>query len=523
MPGKIVSFTDGSRLNMKEITEDNSILEIKDVSLDDIVMTYDETFQMNCFGLDGNNKRVITSMDTLRRSINLYGQVVPIIVSVIDEDAIEPQYQIIDGLKRFYVAITDKQTKIRAIVIKKEIKSAKSIIRLLSNQKVVDSPESIIDEARTVRSQTDDIRESFIEQIYGLDFGSLEYLNNALLNSQEDAKTRRLVDKYRNGELTVGSLVKKLNMLYGESVKYDTHKLSNRIRDLAKDIDDDPERIKAIEERLDPEKQFNDQGVDKFDHRLKMNRKNSSSDENERTVADAESLLRAKQNKNVELIKSPEVDMSAKNLKEKDDERQFVGERHPLPKATRLAILDRDDYTCQVCGAGGRTQPALVSQFQIHHMVDVQLGGNDDQDNLILLCEQCHALITKHKSFAQKPIPDWAPQYDPTTEELDDNPDMWTIMVLSKIENTAYRSTINQISNCDSDIGRKVKHRNITVGQAIKRLRNKLVIKHNFSPYKLFQIGVINLYQEKASLGYRIPNQKIREKAIEKYQKAHKS
>ena len=129
---------------------------------------------------------------------------------------------------------------------------------------------------------------------------------------------------------------------------------------------------------------------------------------------------------------------------------------------------------------------------------------------MILLCKQCHSLITNHKSFPTKPIPQYSPQYEPTTEELDNNPNMWTIMVLARIEKITYQDTLDQISNYDSKIGNQVKHHSITIGQAIKKLKNKLIIKNNFDTYKLFKEGIIDMYQEKASLGYTIINQDIR-------------
>ena len=83
--GKTVTFTDGSRLDMKTITENNEMMTIEWINLKDIVITYDNNFQTSNFGLDGNNSKVLSSMDTLRRSINLYGQISPILVSIIDE------------------------------------------------------------------------------------------------------------------------------------------------------------------------------------------------------------------------------------------------------------------------------------------------------------------------------------------------------------------------------------------------------------------------------------------------------
>ncbi|MEU4095266.1 HNH endonuclease signature motif containing protein [Streptomyces sp. NPDC026673] len=52
----------------------------------------------------------------------------------------------------------------------------------------------------------------------------------------------------------------------------------------------------------------------------------------------------------------------------------------------RYKILDRDKRTCQDCG---RTPKEGVS-LQIHHILPVHKGGQNDDENLITLCIQCH-------------------------------------------------------------------------------------------------------------------------------------
>lgn len=52
----------------------------------------------------------------------------------------------------------------------------------------------------------------------------------------------------------------------------------------------------------------------------------------------------------------------------------------------REAILHRDNYTCQVCGK-------KHIRLEVHHIVFRSQGGTDDENNLITLCEDCHAGI----------------------------------------------------------------------------------------------------------------------------------
>ena len=52
------------------------------------------------------------------------------------------------------------------------------------------------------------------------------------------------------------------------------------------------------------------------------------------------------------------------------------------------AVLNRDSYTCQICGAKN-------TRLEVHHIVYRSKGGTDNEDNLITLCESCHKKIHK--------------------------------------------------------------------------------------------------------------------------------
>jgi 5-methylcytosine-specific restriction endonuclease McrA len=47
------------------------------------------------------------------------------------------------------------------------------------------------------------------------------------------------------------------------------------------------------------------------------------------------------------------------------------------------AVLNRDNYTCQLCGK-------KHIRLEVHHIIFRSNGGTDDENNLITLCETCH-------------------------------------------------------------------------------------------------------------------------------------
>lgn len=65
-----------------------------------------------------------------------------------------------------------------------------------------------------------------------------------------------------------------------------------------------------------------------------------------------------------------------------------------ISKETRAYVLDRNGYTCQMCGAvAGEPHPfdpARRTRLHIGHIVDKSMGGTDDPSNLRALCSVCN-------------------------------------------------------------------------------------------------------------------------------------
>jgi len=53
--------------------------------------------------------------------------------------------------------------------------------------------------------------------------------------------------------------------------------------------------------------------------------------------------------------------------------------------AIRGRILKRDNGLCQA-----RDEGCEGNAVEVHHIVPIELGGTNDDDNLISLCEMCH-------------------------------------------------------------------------------------------------------------------------------------
>ena len=65
-----------------------------------------------------------------------------------------------------------------------------------------------------------------------------------------------------------------------------------------------------------------------------------------------------------------------------------------ISKETRAFVLDRNGFTCQMCGAvAGETHPydsTRKTRLHLGHTIDKSLGGTDDPSNLRAICSVCN-------------------------------------------------------------------------------------------------------------------------------------
>lgn len=80
-----------------------------------------------------------------------------------------------------------------------------------------------------------------------------------------------------------------------------------------------------------------------------------------------------------------------------------------ISKETRAFVLDRNGFTCQMCGAvAGEPHPydeTRKTRLHIGHVIDKSMGGSDDPTNLRAICSVCNegaANLTADRPSAQK-------------------------------------------------------------------------------------------------------------------------
>ena len=65
--------------------------------------------------------------------------------------------------------------------------------------------------------------------------------------------------------------------------------------------------------------------------------------------------------------------------------------RNPIPRLVEKRLYKEANSQCPRC------EQADVATLQVHHIRPVAEGGSDDEENLIVLCSNCHSKVTKGK------------------------------------------------------------------------------------------------------------------------------
>lgn len=80
-------------------------------------------------------------------------------------------------------------------------------------------------------------------------------------------------------------------------------------------------------------------------------------------------------------------------LREAPKERSDVVFARSISAKVRAEVLDRNGFTCQMCGlTPGEIDPSTGRKVRLHigHIVDKSLGGKDELSNFRTLCSTCN-------------------------------------------------------------------------------------------------------------------------------------
>ncbi len=80
-------------------------------------------------------------------------------------------------------------------------------------------------------------------------------------------------------------------------------------------------------------------------------------------------------------------------------------ERNKMTKALRQRIIERDNYTCQICGNSTYNEPNLL--LEVDHIIPISKGGKTVDNNLQCLCWKCNRSKGNKLPTFTNTIPCW--------------------------------------------------------------------------------------------------------------------
>lgn len=304
----------------------------------------------------------------LMRSVEELGVLVPIQVMIsegyaeyVEETGSEegydgPKYVLLDGLRRIFASKKNGLDRINAVIYDFEDKDKGSdMVNILS---------SILNKVQKKSWSEIWYMYQVLESQSALSPGNIEYLLQ--LEPGDAMKLKEVMtrkDEFPEPAEDLLSKKKTLQQAYNM-----LNKLMKEQDQLAK------EDISGVSDMEETEGVINGEGSD-----------DKLSDEEVKEILDMESSFDG------DLSEEDFDELMGNNL---PDDRQTVGERHPLDPALRAAVLQRDGYCCQITGRGkGLPAPIALGILNVHHKIPVHCGGTDSMDNLITICLDAHTLI----------------------------------------------------------------------------------------------------------------------------------
>ena len=406
---------------------------------------------------DKQNKLNVTerlSQEQLTTSIIKYGMLLPIMVFPNNLYDLSQGYTIIDGEKRAKAELQNGQSKIRSLIMYNVTPNTAKVMRLMLNERVYINADHLFDLYDNIRNITDQFSTNEIETMLNLNSGDFAKLSTL----------KMMLKKYQNDS----SISENLQDCYDNL-------LNNQIT-----IDTALNQFEDIEKKYLKKKQRDDKKSQKDNSKDDMDKIDNGADAIEQDKGD-ESLL---------------------NIGEQDHQ-QYVGdERRILPSSLIKQIYARDESMCTICGYGGARNLSVSTQLEKHHIVDVQYGGTDNINNLVLLCPNCHHLVTTFLNGK-------ATEYKPNPEDLKRNPQNWACVALGNMGRIAKEEALRRIKKADEKVYNQIINNKMTVGQGLKKLRLTKIMPKEFNNHPYFTFKKALFYFKKNMEGFNIYNHTI--------------
>lgn len=300
--------------------------------------------------------RLSKGVEDLLESIKSTGLLNPIVVAPTATDGV---YVLINGYRRLIACAKLGIKEIPSIVNNKIETKDIPILETMYNRYKPYTMQEIVKCIDYLRNEKGIQSTSMIEYLLQLDSGDCSKLQDIIEDDDAD-----IVDPLLNGEISITQAFKKL-----EQRRKKESKEEKEIKQASKVYTENSEQ--ALEDIKDAGEEAHEEA--------------GLTDEEIESLAISNEEIAESENESLDGMVE-----QGKEIKGFEDHKQDYQHREHLDPALRKSVLARDDNTCMCCGLQGQE---YIGVFDVHHKVEVYLGGDDSIDNLITVCTVCHRLI----------------------------------------------------------------------------------------------------------------------------------
>lgn len=318
--------------------------------------------------------RKAPSYEALYKSVKSTGLLEPLIVA---PTRTEGYYVLLHGYRRLQACAKCGMTKIPCI-INNRVKTAEiPILEALYNQHTTYKMKEIVSYIDYLEKEKNIMNASLIEYLTQLNNGDYNKLKDILEDGDVD-----IADKLLNDEMSIAQAFKALE---------------TKRKKQSKEEKENQKANKVYAGTDDPESEASENGIGLVAGSGETVDGPSLTDEQVKSVW----LDPTKLDDGLEDESLDEMVAEGKEMEGFEPHKQDWRSRERIDPAIRKAVMSRDNNTCRCCKRGG---PDYVDILDLHHIVEVFLGGEDSVENSVALCLNCHKQVHMY-AYGQLHIP----------------------------------------------------------------------------------------------------------------------
>ena len=306
----------------------------------------------------GKRIRQRSAVTSLSQSIKQTGLLMPIVVA---PTMTQGTYVLVHGFRRIVAMMSAGSTTVPAIVNKRIKSSEISIVEALYNQYTPYTMRECADFIKYLETERGIMSPSMFEMLLQWNSGDYSKYKDIMDDNDPD-----IVEKLFGGEFTIAQAFQAL-----EKRRKKESREEKQNKTTAKAYDS--EQVEQAEGLLDTGSEVEQDGEGLTEEQI--------SD----LMIDPTKLGDDLSDKSLDEM----VEAGAK-MEGYEPHKQDWKNRERIDPAIRKAVMARDNNTCQCCKKGG---PDYVDILDLHHIVEVYLGGEDSVANSITLCLNCHKQV----------------------------------------------------------------------------------------------------------------------------------